>query len=92
MATPDSGDSNLSKEPGNEECDIIICVAIGASGNALLMKEKFPSTRFKETEVAQSFERNCKVCLLVKPIFLVDFLDRLSPFIVIHVYSRCVIW
>ena len=45
LATPDSGDSNLPKEPGNEVCDIINCVAIyyekGASGNAYLGKEKF---------------------------------------------------
>ena len=47
MATPpDSGDSNLPKEPGNEVCDIINCVA-----------KKVPSTGFKETEVTQSFER-----------------------------------
>ena len=39
---PDSGDSNLSKEPGNEVCDIINCLAIKvASGNAFLRKEKF---------------------------------------------------
>ena len=45
MATPDIGDSNLPKEPSNEICDIINCVAIyyekGASGNAFLRKEKF---------------------------------------------------
>ena len=62
MATPDSGD--------NEVCDIINCVAIydekGASGNAFLRKEKVSSTDFKESEVAQSFERNCQVCVLFK--------------------------
>ena len=45
MATPDSGESNLPKEPGNKVYDIINCVAIyyekGASGNAFLRKEKF---------------------------------------------------
>ena len=42
MVTPDSGDSNLPKETGNEVCDIINCVAIkGASGNAFLRKQKF---------------------------------------------------
>ena len=45
MATPDSGDSNLLKEPGNKVCDIINCVAIyyekGTSWNAFLRKEKF---------------------------------------------------
>ena len=38
--------TDLPKEPGNEVCDIINCVA-----------KKVPSTGFKETEVAQSFER-----------------------------------
>ena len=42
---PDSGDSNLPKEPGNKVYDIINCVAIhyekGAGGNAYLRKEKF---------------------------------------------------
>ena len=53
MATPDSGDSNLPKEPGNEVCDITNCVAIkGARGNALIPSEReVPSTGFKETEV-----------------------------------------
>ena len=46
MATPDSGDSNLLKELGNQVCHIINCVA-----------KKVPGTGFKETEVAQSFER-----------------------------------
>ena len=45
MARRESVDSNLPKEPGNEVCDIINCVAIyyekGASGNAYLGKEKF---------------------------------------------------
>ena len=48
MAMLDSGDSNLLKEPGNKVSDIINCVA-----------KKVPSTGFKETEVAQSFERHC---------------------------------
>ena len=50
MATPDSGDSNLLKEPGNEVCDIINYVAIkGARGNALIPSEReVPSTGFKE--------------------------------------------
>ena len=39
--------TDLPKEPGNEVCDIINSVA----------KKKNPSTGFKETEVAQSFER-----------------------------------
>ena len=42
---PDSGDSNLPKEPGNKVYDIINCVSIyyekGASVNAFLLKEKF---------------------------------------------------
>ena len=90
MASPDSGDSNLPKELGNEVCDIINCVAIkGARGNTLIPSEReVPSTGFKETEVAQSFQRNCQVCLLFKPYFVVEFLDLLSPFIVVHVYSR----
>ena len=68
MATQDSGDSNLQKEPGNEVCDIINCVAIkGSSGNAFLRKDKFRAQ-----------------------VFVVDFLDLLNPFIVIHMYSRCV--
>ena len=89
-ATPGSGDSNLLKEPGNEVCDIISCVAIkGARGNALIPSEReVPSTAFKETEVAQSFQRNCQVCLLFKPYFVVDFLDLSRPFIVAHMYSR----
>ena len=45
MATPDSGDSNFPKEPGNKVYDIINCIAIyyekGASGIAFLRKEKF---------------------------------------------------
>ena len=40
MATPDSGDSYLPKEPGNEVCNIINCVA-----------KIVPSTGFKEAEV-----------------------------------------
>ena len=89
MVTPDSGDSNLPKETGNEVCDIINCVAIkGASGNAFLRKQK--STGFKEIKVAQSFEINCQVCLVFKPYFVADFLVLLSPFIVIHMYSRCI--
>ena len=44
MATPDSGDNNFPKEPSNEICDILNCIAIyyekGASGNAFLRKEK----------------------------------------------------
>ena len=71
MATPDSGDSNRSegtgKESGNEVCDIINCLAIkGARRNALIpSKREVPSIGFKETEVAQSFQRNCQVCLLL---------------------------
>ena len=61
-------------------------------GKALIPSEReVPSTGFKETEVAQSFQRNsqvCLVCLLFKPYFVVDFLDLLSPFIVVHMYSR----
>ena len=76
---PDSGDSNLPKEPGNEVCDIINCVAIklhkGCERECLPSERKVPSTGFRETEVAQSFERNCQVCLLFKPYFVVDFLD-----------------
>ena len=42
MATPDSGNSNLPKEQGNEVCDIINCFAIkGARGNVFLRKENF---------------------------------------------------
>ena len=40
----------------------------------------------KETEAAQGFERNCQVCLFFKPYFVVDFLDLVSSFIVIHMY------
>ena len=64
MAMSDSDDSNLLNEPGNEVCDIINCVATyyekGASGNAFLCKETVPSTGCKESEDAQSFERNVK--------------------------------
>ena len=89
-ATPGSGDSILLKKSGNEVCDIINCVVIkGARGNALIPSEReVPSTGFKETEVAQSFQRNCQVCLLLKPYFVVDFLELLRPFIVVHMYSR----
>ena len=45
MARPDGDDSNLPKEPGNEVCDIINCVAIyyekGASGKAYLTNNEF---------------------------------------------------
>ena len=49
MATPDSGDSNLPKESGNEVSDIISCAAIkGARGNALIPSEReVPSTGFQ---------------------------------------------
>ena len=60
MARPESVDSNLPKEPGNEVCDIINCVAIyyekGASGNAYLGKKKVSSTGFKETEVTENLK------------------------------------
>ena len=59
----------------------------GCERKCLPSERKVPSTGFKETEVAQSFKRNC---LLFKPYFAVDFLDLLSPFIVIYMYSRCV--
>ena len=62
----------------------------GCERKCLPSERKVSSTGFKETEVAQSFKRNCQVCLLFKPNFAVDFLDLLSPFIVIHMYSRCV--
>ena len=56
MATPDSGDSNLPNESGNEVCDIINCVAIyyekSMSGNAFLRKKKFPSKGFKVPDTA----------------------------------------
>ena len=46
MATRDSGDSNLAKEPGNEVCDIILklrrhkgCEGECTGGNALIFKE-----------------------------------------------------
>ena len=73
MATPDSGDSNqLPNEPRNEVCVIINCVAIyyekGAiTEECLLSERKVPSTGLKDTEVAQSFERNFQVCLLFRP-------------------------
>ena len=51
MATSDNSDSNLPKEPGNEVCDIINCVAIyyekSASGNAFLRKEEFRAQQSK---------------------------------------------
>ena len=53
-------------------------------------EKKSSEHRFQRKEVAQNFERNCQVCLLSKPYFVVDFLDLLNPFIVIHMYSRCV--
>ena len=62
----------------------------GCERKCLPSETKVLSTGFKETEVAQSFKRNCQVCLLFKLYFAVDFLDLLSPFIVIHMYSRCV--
>ena len=56
MATPDSGDSNLPKEPGNKVYDIVNCVAFyyekGASGNAFLRKES-SELRFQEVEVSK---------------------------------------
>ena len=96
MATRDSGDSSLAKEPGNEVCDIILklrrhkgCEGECTGGNALIPSEReVPSTGFEETEVDQSFQRNCQVCLLYKPYFVVDVLDLLSPFFVVHMYSR----
>ena len=63
----------------------------GFERECLPSKRKVPSTGFKEREVAQNFERNCQLCLLSKPYFVVDFFDLLNPFIVIHMmYSRCV--
>ena len=62
----------------------------GCERECLPSEREVPSTGFKKTEVAQSIERNCQVCLLFKPYFVADFLDLLSPFIVIHMYSRCV--
>ena len=56
MATPDSDDSNLPKEPGNKVYGIINCAAIyfekGASGNAFLRKES-SELRFQEVEVSK---------------------------------------
>ena len=67
VATPDSGDSNLPNESGNEVCDIINCVAIyyelGASGNAFLRTEKFRAqVSWKLMSLNESFEGKCRVC------------------------------
>ena len=45
--------------------------------------------RFKETEVAQSFERYCGMFTFLT-LFVVDVFDLPSPFIVIHMYSPSV--
>ena len=96
MATRDSGDSNLPKEPGNEVCDIILKLRRhkGCEGECLnsipserRAEREVSSTGFKETEVDQSFQRNCQVCLLFKPYFVADVLDLVSPFIVVHMYE-----
>ena len=56
MLWPDSGDSNLPKEPGNKVYDIINCVAIyyekGASGMPSFGK-KSSEYRFLEVEVSK---------------------------------------
>ena len=75
MATPDSGD--------NEVCDIINCVAIyyekGASGNAFLRKEKFRAQISRKVRSLKALKET------VRHVYFLN-----SPFIVIHVYSRCV--
>ena len=44
--------------------------------------------RSSEHRFRGSFQRNWQlVCLLFKPYFVIDFLDLLSPFIVVHMYS-----
>ena len=56
MATPDSGDSDLPKEPGNEVCDIINCIA-----------KKVPSTGFNWELRSLKALKDTVVCLLFKP-------------------------
>ena len=77
MATPDSGDSNLPNESGNEVCDIINCLAIYyeklCDREFLPSERKVPSTGFKESEDSQSFKRNCQVCLLFQPCLHLTF-------------------
>ena len=76
IATPDNGDSNLSKEPGNEVCDIINCVATkGASENSFWVQVSRKLRKLRSLKALKGFERNCQVCLLFKTYFGVDFLD-----------------
>ena len=57
----------------------------GCEGECLNSFEK----RSSEHRFQGSFQRNCQVCLLFNlTLQLVDFLDLLSPFIVVHMYSR----
>ena len=91
MATLDGGDSNPLEGTGKRSMRHYKLRRHKVYERECLPSErKVPSTGFKETEVDQSFERNCQVCLLFKPYFVVDFLDLLSLFIVIHMYPRFV--
>jgi len=70
MATPDSGDSNLPKEPGNEECDIVICVAIkGASWIAFLRKEKFRAHVSRKLRSLKALKETVRFVYLLKLFF-----------------------
>ena len=82
MATPpDSGDSNLPKEPGNEVCDIINCVA-----------KIVPSTGFKEAEVDSKL---WKILWCVYFLNLIhSWLSRPSKsfYCDAHVFTVCIWW
>ena len=87
IAMPDSSDSNLPKEPGNKVCDIINCVAIkGAIGNAFLRKEKF---RAQVSRQLRSLKETVRFGYFLNLMyFVLDFLGLVSPFIMMHIYSR----
>ena len=79
IAMPDSSDSNLPKEPGNKVCE-------GAIGNAFLRKEKF---RAQVSRQLRSLKETVRFGYFLNLMcFVLDFLGLVSPFIMMHIYSR----
>ena len=94
MATLDSGDSNLSKELGNEVCDLINWVAIkGASGNSFLQKEKFWEQVSRTLRSLKALKEIVK-CLLFKTYLIYSWLFRpcKSFYCDTHVFTVCIWW
>jgi len=94
MARPDSGDSNLPNEPGNEVCDIIYCVAIyyekGASGNAFLRKEKFRAQVSRKVRTLKALKETVG-CVYFLNLGCIWLFRPCRPFYC-DVFPVCLVW